>query len=104
MSHPCRNCKRAATLFLCSRCTAELRDMLTGLAIGQELPSGHHGAGWIEHLRESALGQTKLGEAGRRTPRYRSRLDGDKSLSSQIELLPGERWRTIEGPARAGEP
>ncbi len=85
----CRNCGRAAQTFLCPRCVTELRDMLTGLAHG-----------WIQYLEDAALGQTKLGESARRTPRYRRRLDGDKSVASQIELLPGEQWEVIEGPAR----
>jgi hypothetical protein len=86
----CRNCSRAATLFLCPRCVGELRDMLTGLAIGGPDANGLRAPGWIEHLREAALGQTRLGESGRRTPRYRDRLDGASLLLSHLEPFPDE--------------
>lgn len=99
----CRQCERQAQLFLCKTCMSELRDMLNGLARGQQLTNGRHSAGWLENLRDAAFGQTKLGSSERRTPRYRQPLDGEKPLASQIELLPGERWETVEGPARLGE-
>jgi hypothetical protein len=78
--------------------------MLTYLARGRKRKDGSYGAGWLDHLRESALGQTKLGESARRSPRYRNALDGERSLASQIDLLPGEQWEPIEGPAREGDP
>lgn len=69
--------------------------MLTGLAVGQRAANGTRGAGWIEHLAEAALGQTRLSESARRTPRYRRHLDGDKSLASQLEPYPDENEKEI---------
>ena len=108
----CRHCGGAATLFLCNRCTSELREMLTELArrtstriTTKEHPGESRVApGWLELLEDAVLGQTKLGSSERRTPRYRRNLDGEKLLASQIELLPGERWEVVPGPAREGEP
>ncbi|WP_142396011.1 hypothetical protein [Mycobacterium kansasii] len=64
--------------------------MLTYLAIGRPLLNGRHSAGFLEWLRDAALGKTKLGEQVRRTPRYRNHLDGEASLASQIEPYPDE--------------
>ena len=41
--------------------------MLMGLAVGQKLPSGTNGAGWIENLQDAVLGRTRLGESERRS-------------------------------------
>lgn len=99
----CGHCSRPSQLFLCNACQTDLRDMLIGLARGQQLPNGQYAAGWLESLADAALGKTRFGSSERRTPRYRRPLDGESSLASQIELLPGEHWETIEGPARDGE-
>lgn len=50
----CLCCARKTDLFLCSSCQGELRRQLA------DLPW------WMERLAESALGQTKLGDGGRR--------------------------------------
>jgi hypothetical protein len=74
----CRHCTRPAQLFLCNRCITELRDMLNGLPR------------FIGYLTDAARGQTRLGEPGRRTPRYRTPLDGASSLLSHLEPFPNE--------------
>ena len=63
----CQICQGRATLFLCGVCQDSLRDMLRGLAVGQELPNGQRGAGWLEFLEDAALGRTRLGESARRS-------------------------------------
>lgn len=68
MSTQCQVCQgRTADLNLCSVCQSELRSMLVGLAVGQVLPNGTRGAGWIEYLEDSAQGRTRLGESARRS-------------------------------------
>lgn len=96
----CKNCRGEAQNFLCARCESSLRDMLISLARD---PQNRRSAGWLEILQDAALGKTKLGSPERRSPRYRQGLDGEQGLSTQIELLPGEVWEVIEGPAREGE-
>lgn len=98
--NPCKHCGRQAQLFLCELCIKELREMLTWLARGRKRPDGDYEAGWLEHLAEAALGQTKLGESARRTPRYRRRLDGDKSLASQIEAFPNDKEENLDEARR----
>jgi hypothetical protein len=56
MSIECGACGRKSTLWLCSPCQDELKEMLSGLPR------------WINHLEEAALGQTRLGESARRAP------------------------------------
>ncbi|TDH48505.1 hypothetical protein E2F47_23605 [Mycobacterium eburneum] len=51
----CRNCGADSSLFLCTRCTRELRDMLA------HLPR------WIGYLEDAVNGQTRLGESARRS-------------------------------------
>jgi hypothetical protein len=64
----CQACAgQAADVNLCSVCQRELRDMLTGLAVGQVLPNGTRAPGWLEFLEDSALGRTRLGESARRS-------------------------------------
>src|ERR1700757_3763452 len=63
----CQRCGGRAQLFLCGTCPRELKNMLTGLAVGQKLAPGQHGAGWIENLEDAVLGRTRLGESARRS-------------------------------------
>lgn len=68
MSAQCQVCQgRTADLNLCSVCQSELRSMLVGLAVGQVLPNGQRGAGWIEYLEDACHGKTRLGESARRS-------------------------------------
>lgn len=100
----CSNCGATSQLHLCPRCLTDLREWLTDLDTGTPLGNGKRSTPMFDALTDSALGHTKLGEPVRRTPRYRRHIDGDKQLATQIELLPGEHWETIEGPAQHGEP
>ncbi|BCP29590.1 hypothetical protein [Mycobacterium intracellulare] len=63
----CQQCQRKTDLYLCTDCQQDLHDMLQGLAIGQQLPTGQHAAGFIEYLEDAKLGRTRLGESARRS-------------------------------------
>lgn len=65
--NPCQHCGAKTQLFLCDSCIESLRELLTGLVVGQELPSGHRAPGWIEYLQDCAWGRTRLGESARRS-------------------------------------
>lgn len=70
----CKRCERKCQLFICNTCIESLRTQL------RELPW------WLDRLAETALGQVKLSDGGRRTSR-RNVLHGDDSLASHIEPL-----------------
>lgn len=70
----CKRCERKCQLFICNVCIDNLRTQL------RELPW------WLDRLAETALGQVKLSDGGRRTSR-RDVLHGDDSLASHIEPL-----------------
>lgn len=67
MSVECQKCARKSQLFLCGSCQQNLRELLTGLAVGQPLSNGRHAPGWIEFLEDAQLGRTRLGESARRS-------------------------------------
>jgi hypothetical protein len=67
VSTQCQVCNGRSELHLCGVCQSELRSMLQGLAVGQELPNGHRGAGWLEFLEDACNGKTRLGESARRS-------------------------------------
>lgn len=67
MTAQCQSCTAPTDSGLCGVCQRELRDMLTGLVVGQELPNGRRAAGWLEFLEDAALGRTRLGESARRS-------------------------------------
>lgn len=81
MSVECQRCESKSQLFLCGTCQRELREMLTGLAHGDWIPTGSAGRtasggawcierrhpGWLEHLEDAVLGRTRLGESARRS-------------------------------------
>lgn len=119
----CTHCAGRAQLFLCNACISDLRDMLIGLARGQQLPNGQYAAGWLEHLTDAVLGQTKLGEFIRRnrgdeTPmrvnlRASQLLDYASSVLSEwcrdVCETRGITWRPLKatepgfiGPLRSG--
>lgn len=70
----CTRCERKAQLFICNFCIDTLRTQL------RELPW------WLDRLAETALGQVRLSDGGRRATR-RNVLHGDDSLASHIEPL-----------------
>lgn len=59
--------------------------MLQGLAQGQELPSGHRAAGWIEYLEDAALGRTRLGESARRSTERNTPLPVNLRASAMLD-------------------
>lgn len=67
MTAQCQVCTAPTDSGLCGICQRELRDMLVGLAVGQVLPNGTRGQGWLENLEDAALGRTRLGESARRS-------------------------------------
>ncbi|GFG72710.1 hypothetical protein BMW24_003560 [Mycobacterium heckeshornense] len=81
----CQKCGRRAQLFLCQPCTDELRDLLRGLAQGQQLPSGRRAAGWLEYLADAAYGRTRLGASARR--------GSDRNGPVPVHLGPHGDWR-----------
>ena len=70
----CRRCERKAQLFICNTCIDGLRKQL------RELPW------WLDRLAETAIGQARLSDGGRRATR-RDVLHGDDTLASHIEPL-----------------
>lgn len=63
----CQQCQRKTDLYLCTDCQDDLHEMLQGLAVGQQLPTGQYAAGFIEYLEDAKLGRTRLGESARRS-------------------------------------
>lgn len=70
----CQTCKGRAQLFLCGKCVRKLREDLAELDW------------WISRLIESAIGQVRLGDGGKRSVRT---MHGDDELASHIGALPG---------------
>ena len=67
MSAQCQVCAGRSELHLCGVCQRELKDMLQGLAVGQQLPNGQRSQGWIANLEDVCHGKTRLGESARRS-------------------------------------
>ena len=84
----CEVCARKSQTFLCGSCQHELRDLLTGLAVGQELANGRHAPGWLEYLEDAALGRTRLGESARRST--------DRNTPLPVHLGASQLLRNIE--------
>jgi hypothetical protein len=76
----CQNCAATTDMFLCGRCVTELRDMLNGLPR------------WLEHLAETATGQTRMADGGRGGSGYSSRyrLKGEDNISHYLATYPGD--------------
>jgi hypothetical protein len=51
----CQRCNAKCALFLCTNCSAELKDMLL------HLPR------WLDYLHDATVGNTRLGESARRS-------------------------------------
>lgn len=115
-SQKCESCSAPSDLYLCRRCVADLREMLTSLVscgtIKDEVPKTfpvldpdtgaktgevetrmvervRHMPGLLEHLRGYAVGQSKRGQQVRRTHHEPHTLNGDDSLASHINQLDG---------------
>jgi len=63
----CSVCHRKSQLHLCTDCSNQLREMLTGLAVGFPLDNGKRSRPWLQCLEDAALGDTRLGESARRS-------------------------------------
>ncbi|BBZ09812.1 MULTISPECIES: hypothetical protein [Mycobacterium] len=92
----CQHCGCRAQLFLCQSCTSDLRDMLRGLVEGQELPSGHRGASWLQYLTDAALGQTRLGVSVRHSTDYTTPLPFNKTASDLLNEAHAMLARWVE--------
>ncbi len=60
---PCQSCSAPATLFICTRCSSEMRAQLQSLAYGPKA-NGRTTAGLLDALEDVCLKQTKLGGGG----------------------------------------
>lgn len=58
--HPCQSCSAPATLFICARCSTEMKAQLQSLAYGPKR-NGHSGIGLLEALSDVELKRSKLG-------------------------------------------
>lgn len=75
----CQACTAPTDVSLCGRCVTDLRDMLNGL------PQ------WLEHLAETATGQTRMGDGGRSST-YSSRypLNGEHNVAHYLAAYPAD--------------
>lgn len=89
MSAQCQVCAGRSELHLCGVCQRELKDMLVGLAVGQELPNGHRGAGWLEFLEDACTGHTRLGESARRSTDKGSPMLHNERASDLLDNIHG---------------
>lgn len=71
----CTRCARKTDLYLCSTCIGNLRSML------------HDMPWYLDRLVETAIGQARITDTGRRAKR-RDVLHGDDSLAAHIEAFP----------------
>jgi hypothetical protein len=74
---------RSTNAFLCSRCQNELRDLLNGIAIGWEVQSDYktyQADGFLEALKDTRFGLTRLGESARHS--------GEKNTPLVVRLGP----------------
>ena len=71
----CTRCARKTDLYLCSTCIGNLRSML------------HDMPWYLDRLVETAIGQARISDTGRRAKR-RDVLHGDDSLAAHIEAFP----------------
>lgn len=83
----CVQCQGAAQLYLCGRCTARLKEMLTALAHGELRANGECVPGWLEHLAEAAVGQTRMGEMARWFRAAHAPLRFDSRASDQLTYV-----------------
>lgn len=81
----CTHCGGRAQLYLCGSCQTDLRDMLTGLAIGQDLGNGRRSRGFIQALEDAVLGDTRLGESARRSTERNTPLPVNLLASQLLE-------------------
>lgn len=81
----CQRCARKTQLFLCGPCTHELRDLLRGLAVGNELDNGRRSRPWLTCLEDAVNGHTRLGESARRSSERNSPLPVHLAASALLD-------------------
>lgn len=92
----CAVCSGRSELYLCSVCQSELKSMLRGLVVGQELPNGQRGIGFIEALEDAALGRTRLGESARRSSEKGSPMLHNERASELLDNVHSMLLRWVE--------
>ena len=85
MPATCRRCSRPSPdAFLCRSCCDDLRELLTGMAVGTPLRSGRFSRPWLVSLEDAALGHTRLGESQRHGTDKNSPLPFSESASALL--------------------
>lgn len=83
----CGHCGARAQLYLCPRCTTDLRDMLLSLLTRPD-DDGRQRLGLLEYLADAAITQTRLGDGGRRTEKslvkYTDPVTGNEKLERAL--------------------
>lgn len=97
MTQTCQACSGRATLFLCSVCTNQLRDMLHALTTGPNT-NGRPTSGLLEDLTDVALRRTKLGGA---SSGHRKRGDEQPGLY-EPDTENGKRTKQAEAAMALG--
>lgn len=97
----CTACTAPTDVFLCPRCVDELRDLLGSLLPNRDKDGKLHD-GLLDYLLQAEVGQTRLGETGRRVRSLPARLHGDDTPDALIVVESGRtksggRWM-IERP------
>lgn len=85
----CQSCHAQTQLFLCKRCVADLRELLTGLASGFPLGNGRRSRPWLAALQDAATGDTRLGESTRRSTDLTSPLPYSETASGLLANVTG---------------
>ena len=85
MPATCRRCSRPSPdAFLCRFCCDDLRELLTGMAVGTPLRSGRFSRPWLVSLEDAAVGHTRLGESQRHGTDKNSPLPFSESASALL--------------------
>lgn len=95
----CQHCTAPCQLYLCGRCTAELRALLRSL-VTTTSRGGKRTLGWLEYLTDAAVSQTAMGQPARHIRTEPVHLDGDATLASHIEAYPDDETTDIDQARR----
>lgn len=84
----CRSCQAHTNLYLCGHCTTNLREYLQSLTT-RWADENHPQPGLLQHLHETATGQTRHGNPTRHTTyRHHAEINGENPPAHYIEQLP----------------